>query len=185
MPASANRGLDRRMAVLLIGGGIASAVMSGCRGAQTPSGGDGQEETPRSVSSSSPQEAVDEAVRLLDDAQQALDDEFGGLTWREDPSTPAPKNADGTCDRSVPGRICDDYLAKDSADDQRIADALNSALAAHGLPQALAVGGGTGGWATTSSSADGITFEFRSKGITELSVSVAVAGDCAEVSDGG
>ncbi|MBK0331713.1 hypothetical protein I8D64_09885 [Brachybacterium sp. MASK1Z-5] len=125
-----------------------------------------------------------EATRLLDDAQQALDDEFDAPTWREDPSNPAPKSADGNCVWRVPSRICDDYLAKDSADDQRIADALNSALVAHGLPKAPAVDGGTGGWATTSSSADGVTFEFRSKGVTELSVSVAFAGDCTEVSDG-
>lgn len=67
---------------------------------------------------------------------------------------------------------------------ERIAEALSTALEAHGLPAATTPTGGTGGWVTTTSTGDGMTLELCSKGYTELTVTVDVSGDCSGLEDG-
>jgi hypothetical protein len=162
-----------RRTALLLGAALASTVMAACRGADPA-----QEETTMPTSTEEPQDAVDAGRALLEDAQEALDEAFGDLDWIEgSPAGAEPR--DGGCRWTSPTRRCDTYLGRDLEDHQRIADALNSALSAHGLPSAPVPTGGTGGWLTTSSTGEGTTLSFRSKGIAELTVTVDVGGDCS------
>lgn len=162
-----------RRAALVLGAAMVSTVMAACRGADPA-----QEETPMPASTEEPQDAVDTGRTLLEDAQNALDEAFEDLDWNEaSPAGTEPR--DGGCRWTSPTRRCDTHLGEDSEDHQRIADALTSALSAHGLPAAPVPTGGTGGWLTTSSTGDGITLSFRSKGYAELAVTVDVGGDCS------
>ena len=173
-----DRSTPGRRSALLLGAALLSTMTAACTEDEHP-----QEESTMATSMREPRAAVDEAVALLDDAQQALDDAFPGLSWTDAaPAGSSPQ--DGGCRWSSPTRRCAAYLAEDADDHERIAEALSTALEAHGLPAASTPTGGTGGWVTTTSTGDGMTLELRSKGYTELTVTVDVTGDCSGLEDG-
>lgn len=161
-----------RRAFLLAAAAALGGTLAACGGDEPT-----QEESAPTTSSLGPQAARDAAETLLRDAQLALDEAFDGLTW-EDSTQEQREDRDGGCRLSLPSRRCDTYLGKDPADHEPIAAALTTALEAHGLPSAPTPTGGTGGWLTTSSTGDGITLSFRSKGFAELSVRVDLAQAC-------
>lgn len=167
-----------RRTALILGAAMVSTVTAACRGTYPA-----QEETTMPTSTKEPQDAVDAGRTLLEDAQKALDDAFGRHDW-SDASPAGTEPRDGGCRWTSPTRRCDAYLGEDPEDHQRIADALTAALAAHGLPAAPAPTGGKGGWLTTSSTAEGTTLSFRSKGYAELAVTVDAAGDCSALDAG-
>lgn len=164
-----------RRTVILAAATAVVGTLAACRGDEPT-----HEETIVTTSSLDPQDARDAAESLLIDAQAALDEAFDGLAW-EDSTQESLEGREGGCRLALPSRRCDTYLGKDPADHERIATALTTALEAHGLPAAPAPTGGTGGWLTTSSTAEGITLNFRSKGFAELSVHVDLALACEDV----
>ena len=141
------------------------------------------EETTLPTSTKDRQDAIDAGRTLLEDAQEALDEAFGDLDWSE-ASPASTASHEGGCRWTSPTLRCDRYLGEAPEDHQRIADALTTALSAHGLPPAPPPTGGTGGWLTTSSAGGGTTLRFRSKGYAELAVTVDTAGDCSPLEVG-
>ncbi|GAB2541881.1 hypothetical protein [Brachybacterium huguangmaarense] len=161
----------RRRALALGAGLLAlpfAGALAGCdRGTDDPTFAD-------------PSTAVPAARALLDDAQAALDDAFGPLTWEEPVALSCEEGSDGSI-APLPPRVTDTYLGKDAADIPRIAEALTAALAKHGLPPAPAPEGSDGGWLVTSSQGPGLRLEFRAKGTTELAVTAFVTGGCPDL----
>lgn len=164
-----------RRTVILAAATALVGTLAACRGDEPT-----HEETAVTISSLDPQDARDAAESLMHDAQAALDETFEGLTW-EDSTQERLEDREGGCRLAPPSRRCDTYLGKDPAYHERIAAALTTALEAHDLPAAPTPTGGTGGWLTTSSTAEGITLSFRAKGFAELSVHVDLAQTCEDV----
>lgn len=125
----------------------------------------------------SAEETREAAEALLDDAEQALNGLFPDLVWTSEGDS-VSATEDGACVHRPAARRADQYLGREKADRTRIDEALAEVLAAHGLPAADPLTGGTGGWLTTSSSGGGLELEFRSKGYAELRVSARSEGDC-------
>lgn len=160
----------RRRTMLAVLGTVTLAASScgptyGPRPGRTPTG---REPDPESLPRMG--EAVPAARSLLQDAETALDDAFGPLTWVDGD----PERADaskGTCRYATATRRCDAYLGSGISTPEQIEEVLSAVLADHGWPALPIPQGGTGGWLTAEIARGSMTFTFRSKGQAEISVS--------------
>lgn len=134
--------------------------------------------TTSSTTSTVPLESAAPAARkLLADVRAGLEDAVDSLDWKKSEGERA-QSSGSTCSYSSTTWRTDTYLGHERGTPERIARVLSGVLRDHGWPECRELVGDAGGWLTTESTRDGLTFSFRSKGYAEIGVDGAVSGAC-------